>query len=175
MARYIVQWASDFGEDGYCYCEGAGQTNQLARAHRYQSIDAAKYSAWYHAQSMGGAVEVCKIEADDSGEVITHQYTVKPLPRFVSVYDKHHCYGGPEEGGWYYWAYECLASIPIEYEEWGPDRSNASNIDDIKAKLAQWFRVPGHGYKYGVGDTQRDILTEHQPKQHETKGRPIYE
>ena len=43
-------------------------------------------------------------------------------PAFVSVYRHHRCYGGPEEGGWWYDRYELEGSIAFathdEAEAW---------------------------------------------------------
>lgn len=41
---------------------------------------------------------------------------------FLSLYETHQCYGGPEEGGWYYYFTECMATelltFPALIDQW---------------------------------------------------------
>jgi len=34
--------------------------------------------------------------------------------RYINVYRLNQCYGGPEEGGWYWTSWECLVSVEID-------------------------------------------------------------
>lgn len=45
----------------------------------------------------------------------------KTHPVWLSVYRKHQCYGGCEEGGWWYDVYELEGSIPFYTEEEAAD------------------------------------------------------
>lgn len=55
----------------------------------------------------GAAAAVCGLcLAEDAGR-----------RRYVNAYSVARCYGGPEEGGWWYDAGEPLASVPVESDE----------------------------------------------------------
>lgn len=49
--------------------------------------------------------------------VEAHPEYTTPKPCFVSVYRRHRCYGGPEEGGWWYDRDELEGSIAFNDEE----------------------------------------------------------
>lgn len=36
---------------------------------------------------------------------------------FISIYDAQECYGGPEEGGWWYWNYEHRGSVSYDTKD----------------------------------------------------------
>lgn len=52
--------------------------------------------------------------------------------RWVNAYSIGRCFGGHEEGGWWYDWYECLASMPVE------DESEAEAIKEMMAKNLGW-------------------------------------
>lgn len=51
-------------------------------------------------------------------------------PRYVNVYLVQRCYGGPEEGGWWYDAGEPVASVPV----WSNEEK-----EETKLKLKEKF------------------------------------
>jgi len=47
----------------------------------------------------------------------SHNEFNEAKPRFVSIYRRHQCYGGPEEGGWWHTRNILEGSIPFPTEE----------------------------------------------------------
>lgn len=74
----------------------------------------------------------------------------------VCVYSMHQCYGGPEEGGWYYTAYSLEDSIRLKCHDFTWPNAER-DVAEAKARLAlKWqdsgnditSMVPGDRYAY---------------------------
>ncbi|AIW03169.1 hypothetical protein CPT_Mater234 [Bacillus phage Mater] len=85
---------------------------------------------------------------------------------YVNVYLVERCYGGPEEGGWYYNHYECIEVFPV--------RNIAA--DTMLSVLEDEHAHKSWGNIYSVlGGEEVHVMIEAEPKQSETKEKPIYE
>ena len=86
--------------------------------------------------------------------------------RYVSVYKVERCWGGPEEGGWWYDFYTLIESTEVLRR----DRNRV-----LRAKRKEWESqntVPLHSVmSRGI----YNVVKEENKGEHETKERPIYE
>lgn len=84
---------------------------------------------------------------------------------YVNVYDVTRCYGGPEEGGWWYDAGDCILALECATKE--------------EARfVAEQLRVeyPRTDKRYSVvGGEDYDVLVENSPGESFPEVRPIYE
>lgn len=100
-----------------------------------------------------------RAESDDSGR----------RPVWVNVYRVDRCYGGPEEGGWWYDVYECVESVRLPYLEalaFAGRKALEYHSDDC---IQDPFRYIRRGWKYEVRVEEVRALsdTSHDP-------RPVY-
>lgn len=90
---------------------------------------------------------------------------------YINVYRVSKCYGGPEEGGWYYPAWECLASVEI-------DRLSKCQRHDLKTLLEKQYppkcQLPYEEY-WGTDADDHEVLTENRKAERETREIPRYE
>lgn len=97
--------------------------------------------------------------------VIKQYFETHPLV-YVNAYSVSRCYGGPEEGGWWYDDYEPLASVPVLKKN--------DNVELAKKMLTEalaWENPRGRGSVIGGSDFV--ILV--QDHMAERRGRPRYE
>lgn len=90
----------------------------------------------------------------------------KTAMAWVNVYTVSRCYGGPEEGGWYYDAYQFIEGHPVP-------RSVAETLKDELIKRY-------NDLKYGdissvLGGQDYSVWVEDHEAQSETRERPRYE
>ena len=90
---------------------------------------------------------------------------------YVNAYSVQSLFGGPEEGGWWYDAYEPLASVPLD-----PDVTDAQ-IADEKARLVNiiGWESPRHGRRAAAGGSDFEIRVEHTVATSGPQQRPHYE
>ena len=98
----------------------AFKNGDLVRYFQYDSEDPGDYDGKY----INGLVDVVdgenvRIITDDGEAIIKNCSDVHSRYRYMNVYRVDRCYGGPEEGGWYYDTGEPIASIPFENEHEG--------------------------------------------------------
>ena len=106
--------------------------------------------------------------------------------KFLTAYTVDRCYGGPEEGGWWYDNYQPIASIPV---------LNDSDLKSAKEKFSKI--VASDRYRTGSlteaeylresdepdrmmrgevwGEEKIVVLEEEEAMENQTKGRPSYE
>jgi len=93
--------------------------------------------------------------------------------RFISIYEVSRYYGGAEEGGWWYNAYQCLKSKPI------PNCSEEDRdaiIRGVYQSFAEEFSENKRGDIYSaLGGTDILIMLEDYPGERESMQRPRYE
>lgn len=95
-----------------------------------------------------------KREIDDPG-----------LEVYVTVYEIERCYGGPEEGGWWYDDYTPLRVVPCLL----------SGAKEIRKRLQEDFSNEGRRDRFSViGDSEYAINIELTMCESETRGRPVY-
>lgn len=87
---------------------------------------------------------------------------------YVSVYKVHRCYGGPEEGGWYYDAYEHICSMPLRIHE------GIKDVHAVMDFLRPRFKSTGDLGSVAGGDVY-DFYLEAEPGENQTRERPRYE
>lgn len=88
---------------------------------------------------------------------------VKYVPgdvRFVNVHMVHRCYGGPEEGGWWWNRRECVSSIPLQHP------GDVDEINSVLKFLAGRYENVGDIYSM-VGGVQYAIDFDAEHCQHE--------
>jgi hypothetical protein len=85
---------------------------------------------------------------------------------WLSLYDVERCYGGPEEGGWWYDHWTHHMSIPLI--------SNRRESEKWFTRKNPWrYQVKGKGRFYWLHGARR--VREGRPAQYQTLGRPYYE
>jgi hypothetical protein len=104
----------------------------------------------------------------DSGEVVEmYNNEVTPLIKFINVYEVERCYGGPEEGGWWYDVGEPVASVPYANEHDG---------QRIRHEMKQMYpRSKGQGRYSVFGGPDYEVYSEDQFARPFPKERPHYE
>jgi len=86
---------------------------------------------------------------------------------YMNAYAVTREYGGPEEGGWYYDAFEPLKSVKLESD---------MNPDQIKADLEKEFEdVPEGDISSVAGGVKLVVMGEEQPAKRSPETRPHYE
>lgn len=91
--------------------------------------------------------------------------------KYVSAYDVNRCYGGPEEGGWWYdvWEFvETLSAHTVEHEA-HIARGKLEDAEEVRK------REDGrHHDRFSVlGGADREYLVESKPAQMDTTREPI--
>lgn len=155
--------------DGSFFCEGHYWYPDLKKADHY-SLATAREVAKRLANNYGQPCYIQPAEIPEGQSLWQVQEEIQADPRFVSVYMVTRCYGGPEEGGWWYDSYELRASLPIaDYLEGAP------SADEVEAFLRRIFGE-GEGNRFSVlGGYGIHYCREYESGQSETKGRPTYE
>lgn len=101
---------------------------------------------------------------------------------YINVYHVERCYGGPEEGGWYYNAYKCEQTAMVF---WDPtcDGSNPSlpangawaffdrQLEKYRRRYNNEGRRPLHSV---LSNGEWSVMLEAFPKESETTERPYY-
>jgi hypothetical protein len=93
---------------------------------------------------------------EDLAELIaSHPQHQNAQPAFVSVYRKHRCYGGPEEGGWWYTRHALEGYIPFPTqtaaETWLKDAKSLVEKQNHKEAPSRWkamANLPDHETAY---------------------------
>ena len=81
----------------------------------------------------------------------------------VGVYHVDRCYGGPEEGGWYFDAWQHVASRLVPEQQW----------PGIKEELLEEYHDDGRPLYSVLSRTE--VVLENRVSQFRTKERPHYE
>jgi hypothetical protein len=85
---------------------------------------------------------------------------------YVNVYAVERCYGGPEEGGWWYDWYDCIETYPCRNK----------NADTVQEQLEIGYDHIKEGDISSVlGGTDLRVWIEEKPAESQTKERPYYE
>lgn len=85
---------------------------------------------------------------------------------FVNAYAVERCYGGPEEGGWWYNRYDCLETYP----------TREKNAETVKEYLESEYENVAHGNIYSVlGGKELQVYVESKPAESATTETPRYE
>ena len=90
---------------------------------------------------------------------------------YINVYRINHCYGGPEEGGWYYDALECLASVEIDRLPKPRRRTLLSLLRDQYPNKLDMGDDEARAYQ---GDSH-EVFIENRKAERETREIPRYE
>ena len=69
---------------------------------------------------------------------------LRGIPKVFNVYSVTRCYGGPQEGGWWWGRHECIATVVAE--------QMTSDIGADAAMLAQRLQLDAHFGKLRSGD-----------------------
>lgn len=80
---------------------------------------------------------------------------------YVNAYSVGRCYGGPEEGGWWFDAGTPLASVPVSAD--GPEEKIEAEIEAVKADLSArlgWPLEPAQGRYSAIGEDDFEIYIE---------------
>lgn len=89
----------------------------------------------------------------------------KPLV-FVNVYAVERCYGGPEEGSWFYNHYSCLETYPTREE----------NAEAVEEFLENQYEDEAYGDISSVlGGQEITVRIEDKPAESATREKPRYE
>ena len=91
-----------------------------------------------------------------------------PAPFYVNVYKLNRCYGGPEEGGWWY----DMGAPMHELSEVHDNRADALAADD---RLSEVFLDNGHRFSVRPGDDDYLVTMESSPPAPWPAERPYYE
>lgn len=85
---------------------------------------------------------------------------------WVNVYKIERCYGGPEEGGWWYNHYECIHSV----------ETTTDQADSVRDNAEREYGFVNEGDIYSVrGGSVLSVLIEDTQAESETRERPHYE
>jgi hypothetical protein len=83
----------------------------------------------------------------------------------VGVYHVDRCYGGPEEGGWFFDAWQHVASRLVRKPQW----------PGIKDELLREYPDDGRPLSSVLSRGVTDVVLENRVGQFETRERPHYE
>ena len=83
---------------------------------------------------------------------------------YVNVYSVDRCYGGSEEGGWYYDWYAVERTIPCVL----------SDAKEIRRRMMEEYVNEGPDRVSVIGDTDYVVYIEREACESETKKRPYY-
>jgi hypothetical protein len=72
------------------------------------------------------------------------------MTKYVNVYDVTRCFGGPEEGGWWYDAGDCILSLEC---------ASTEEARFVARRLAAEYPTTGNRYSVLGGDDY-DVLVE---------------
>lgn len=87
--------------------------------------------------------------------------------RYVTAYAVTRCYGGPEEGGWWYNRYRAVHTLPVK---------NERRAERVQAKFLKRFGEIAEGDIYSVhGGVELTVIKESEYRAYETRSRPRYE
>lgn len=82
-------------------------------------------------------------------------------PGWVTAYEVDRCYGGPEEGGWWYDTGRVLESVPV-------DLNDDAAVDGAKVALREKFGPQYQGARHRssvIGEPNLEIyVEEHAPR-----------
>jgi hypothetical protein len=70
-------------------------------------------------------------------KIETHAEFEPASPAWVSVYRRHQCYGGPEEGGWWHDVDQLLGTIPFATRSTAEKWLEVAKADVAKANRAE--------------------------------------
>lgn len=120
-----------------------------------------------------------------------------PKPVYVSLYEVERCYGGPEEGGWWYNSYQLLSTKKFydedeaekfrEFLSGEVEKSGANEEDLSSSRGFDQYTDPSNGdpmYDHSDNDipvgfsglaSNQIVCIEEVPGQNETKEIPHYE
>lgn len=95
--------------------------------------------------------------------------------RYITVYEVDRCYGGPEEGGWWYNRYVPIETItlPKAYQRKSKravKKVNAlSKTLEVKYKDREWGNI-----YHSTGGLLIEAIIEVSRRENETKSKPFY-
>lgn len=126
------------------------------------------YDGWNPARDYGDPVTGTYADADETEDEATSRVQYAPGFSFVNVYEVDRCYGGPEEGGWWYDAGQVVLSRQV------PD----DQIDETVAALEDEYprgrgRYNSGSMLYSGGDYK--VLVENEPGADYPETTPHYE
>lgn len=102
----------------------------------------------------------------------TAQGTRTPAKLFVTMYSVTRCYGGPEEGGWWYDWYEPVKDAHIEL----PGEASDVAIDLARGALTERYGWKNkHSRSSVLGGADCTIIVEEQLHENASRERPHYE
>lgn len=88
---------------------------------------------------------------------------------FINVYEVERCYGGPEEGGWWYNSYRCIDTVKLDR------RVSLNRAERITQALNHKLKDEEYGDIYSVSGGARYVCDlEHRVAESETRERPHY-
>ncbi len=101
-------------------------------------------------------------------------------PYFLGLYQIELCFGGPEEGGWWYTWEDHKVSVIVqrgtEEQQAAEDRRARASLAETALDLGLTLPAPGlRGYRSAAPQVNAAIQTEERPGEHQTTERPRYE
>lgn len=100
----------------------------------------------------------------DSHKIMTH----------VNVYEISRCYGGPEEGGWYYDHYEIIESVPLNVHFKESYSDGVFGTDNVYAWQKAQQITTELETKYKDYSPHISVYIEHNENASQTIGTPHY-
>jgi hypothetical protein len=115
----------------------------------------------------------------DSPPAINTQPEILP-PYFLGLYEIELCYGGPEEGGWWYTWEDHKKSVEIPSgtaeQQAAADLAARAGLAETALDLGLTLPAPGvRSYRSAAPQQNAIIQTEERPGEHQTTERPRYE
>lgn len=101
-------------------------------------------------------------------------------PYFLGLYKIELCFGGPEEGGWWYTWEDHKASVAIlagtEEQQQAAEQAARAGLAETALDLGLILPAPGvRSYRSAAPQQTAIILTEDKPGEHQSTERPRYE
>jgi hypothetical protein len=101
-------------------------------------------------------------------------------PYFLGLYEIELCYGGAEEGGWWYTWQDHKVSVVIPRgtaeQQAAADLAARAGLAETALDLGLTLPAPGlRGYRSAAPQVNAAIQTEERPGEHQTTERPRYE